>query len=183
MEGQAMLTLRHIMTPDVITVAPDTPLAEVAQLMATEGISGVPVVSAARIVGVVSASDIMDFNATDMGERAEHGRGGVFDNYHEEADAGVPAFFIDPWPGSSTDGSADDDGDDDDPYGEFTAADIMTRTLFALAPETAVEDAARFMLQRGIHRVLIVEDGRLAGIATSMDFVRLVADQLVPATA
>jgi CBS domain-containing protein len=178
-----MITLRHIMTPDVITVAPDTPLAEVAQLMATEGISGVPVVSTGRIVGVVSASDIMDFSASDMGERGEHGRGGVFDNYPEDGDAGVPAFFIDPWPGSGTNGSDDDDDDADDPYGEFTAADIMTRTLFALTPETAVEEAASFMVQRGIHRVLIVEDGRLAGIATSMDFVRLVADQRVPTAA
>jgi CBS domain-containing protein len=166
-----MPVLRDIMTPEVITVGPDTPLAEVAQLLALEGISGVPVVTATRVLGVVSATDIMDFSATDIGERGELG-GAVWEDSDDARR--VPDFYTDPWTGGG-DEDADDFAANANPYGEFTASDVMTRALFTLPSHTPIDEAAAFMLDRGIHRVLVVDDDRLAGIATAMDFVAVVA--------
>jgi CBS domain-containing protein len=183
-----MLQLCDIMTSDVISVAPETPLAEVAQLFATEGISGVPVVSAGRVVGVLSVTDLVDFSASDRGDAGEDGRGAVWAPYEEDVDAapGHAGFFTDGWPGARSGQHATDRDDADSAgtaWGEFTASDLMTRSLFALSPATTIDAAARFMLERGIHRVLVTEGESLRGIVTSMDFVRVVAQQVGPATA
>ena len=55
-----MLTASDIMTTDVITVAPETPVTEIAKLLYTRRISGVPVVQPdGRIIGMVSDGDLM----------------------------------------------------------------------------------------------------------------------------
>jgi hypothetical protein len=52
--------VRDVMTREVITVPPGAPLREVAQLMAENGISGVPVVDAsANLIGVISEGDFL----------------------------------------------------------------------------------------------------------------------------
>jgi CBS domain-containing protein len=175
-----MLTLRDIMTPDVITVAPDTPLAEVAELLAAEGISGVPVVGTNRVLGVVSASDILDFSASDVGELADEGGGGpVWEALDEESgETRVAPFYYDPWMDRQVASDAVAWETDGSLFGEHTAADVMTRRIFALAPDTPLDAAARYILERGIHRVLVIDEDVLVGIVTSMDFVRVVAEHL-----
>jgi CBS domain-containing protein len=55
-----MLTAADVMTTDVITVTPDTPLREIAKLLSTRRISGVPVIDPNRaVVGLVSEGDLM----------------------------------------------------------------------------------------------------------------------------
>lgn len=49
----------EIMSRSVVTVSPDTPLKEVAELLSERGISGVPVTEDGSVVGVVSESDIV----------------------------------------------------------------------------------------------------------------------------
>ena len=49
----------QLMTTNVLTVEPDTPLKEVAQLLSEHGVSGVPVVQKGRVVGVVLETDIV----------------------------------------------------------------------------------------------------------------------------
>jgi len=54
------MRVADVMTTDVITVRPETTLKEVAELLATRGISGAPVVDASgHVVGVVSEADIL----------------------------------------------------------------------------------------------------------------------------
>lgn len=52
------LPLRDVMTRNVLTVAPSTPLQEAAQLMVDRKIGGLPVVDADRVVGVITETDI-----------------------------------------------------------------------------------------------------------------------------
>jgi CBS domain-containing protein len=47
------------MTPFVVSVAPATPLREVAQLMERHRIKRVPVLDAGRLVGIVSRADLV----------------------------------------------------------------------------------------------------------------------------
>jgi len=52
------LTARDLMTPDVVTVPPETPVMAMARLLADRGISAVPVVDAAgKVLGIVTEFD------------------------------------------------------------------------------------------------------------------------------
>ncbi len=52
------ITINHIMTKDVITVMEETPLEEVARIMADNKIGGVPVVREKKIVGIITETDL-----------------------------------------------------------------------------------------------------------------------------
>lgn len=52
------LHVTDAMTRDPVAVAPDTPLQDVARLMIARKISGLPVVEAGRVVGVITESDV-----------------------------------------------------------------------------------------------------------------------------
>ncbi len=52
------LPLAEIMTREVITVTPDTPMIEVAQLLLEHKIGGTPVVADGQIVGMITESDL-----------------------------------------------------------------------------------------------------------------------------
>lgn len=52
-------TAEQVMTSDVITVAPDTEMGEVARLMFEKKINPVPVVDGDQLVGIISRFDII----------------------------------------------------------------------------------------------------------------------------
>jgi len=58
-----MSTLRvaNVMLKDVITCSPDTLIEEAGQLMRQKKISSLPVVSAGKLVGIITDADILDF--------------------------------------------------------------------------------------------------------------------------
>jgi CBS domain-containing protein len=53
------LCARDVMTPNVVTVAEETPLAEIAELMESRRIKCVPVARAGGLVGIVCRADIV----------------------------------------------------------------------------------------------------------------------------
>ena len=58
-----MLKVRDLMTRDVLHVAPHATIRETAELLATEHVSGAPVVRLGKVVGMISARDLLDFIA------------------------------------------------------------------------------------------------------------------------
>lgn len=70
-----MLKLRDIMTKDVLTVPPDLSIREAAEIFSTERLGGAPVVRLGRIIGMLSASDLLDFIAA-LPEEPDEARGG-----------------------------------------------------------------------------------------------------------
>jgi acetoin utilization protein AcuB len=48
------------MTPDPITVTPDTPVVEAARLMRDRKIGGLPVMEGVKLVGIVTETDLLD---------------------------------------------------------------------------------------------------------------------------
>jgi CBS domain-containing protein len=80
-ERRLDMKVGQLMTKDVITVAPDTPLRKVAELLATKGISGVPVVAGDELLGVVSEADIVtkEQGAPLLPKRRFRHRGGTND--------------------------------------------------------------------------------------------------------
>ena len=51
--------VRDVMNPDPVTASEDTPLKEIAAMMLDQMVRRIPIVEAGRIVGIVSASDII----------------------------------------------------------------------------------------------------------------------------
>ena len=63
------VTVREVMTKKVITVDKDTPIEEAARMMADKKIGGVPVVSAGKVVGIITETDLFKAFLELMGAR------------------------------------------------------------------------------------------------------------------
>ena len=55
------VSIKEVMKKRVVTAAPDTPIKDVAHLMADKKIGCVPVVSAGTVVGLVTTTDILRY--------------------------------------------------------------------------------------------------------------------------
>ncbi|MBC7254205.1 MAG: CBS domain-containing protein [Actinobacteria bacterium] len=53
------IQVRGIMTPDPITVTPDTSIVEAARLILENKIGGLPVVEGGRLVGIITETDLI----------------------------------------------------------------------------------------------------------------------------
>jgi len=138
------MKIEQVMTTDVVTVSPETPLKEVARTLTSRRISGLPVCDADGVVlGVVSEADIL---------RKEQGfvpePGGLLGWLFEKADAEGARLLA------------------------RTAAEAMTSPAVTIAPDASVNDAARVMTMRGINRLPVTRNGRLVGIVSRADLVR-----------
>ena len=136
-----------VMTREVFAVAPDTGLETAARLFANRGISGAPVVSGRRIVGVVSSSDLVDPDR----DRTE--------------EPGYPLYY------RITDGLAHELGDHVLPQ-EGRVADVMTPTVVSISADATIFAAAERMLSLGVHRLLVVRGEELIGIVTTVGLLR-----------
>lgn len=175
-----MLRLREIMTKAVITVSPELPLREVADLLARHRVSGIPVVSGRRVLGVVTSSDLLTF-VDGEGPHGDTGRTDADDELEllEDGTDGAAAYFTDLWPEDESDLAERFErpaGESRDLFGGHVVADAMTRTRYALGPDAPVRAAADLMRRTREHRVLVVKDSELLGIVTSSDIVRAVGE-------
>src|SRR5580704_3783709 len=69
--GQPMRAM-DVMTGNVITVTPETPVQDLAKILSQHGISGAPVVDAAnRLVGIVSEGDLLHRTETGTERRVQ----------------------------------------------------------------------------------------------------------------
>lgn len=66
------------------------------------------------------------------------------------------------------------------PDESLNVTEVMARQVFAVAPTDSVQAAAKEMLSRNVHHLVVMEKRKLAGMLSSLDFVRMVAEE-VPA--
>ena len=141
------MKIEKLMSENVITVGPDTPLREVAAMLAEHRISGLPVVGERlQVLGVVSEADIL---LKEQGPGPRHGR-------------------IVGWLAG--------DGADTDKLSARTAGEAMTSPAITIGRGAHVSSAARLMTETGIKRLPVVDgNGTLIGIVTRADLVRAFA--------
>jgi len=60
---------------------------------------------------------------------------------------------------------------------QVAVKEAMSSEIQTTAPDTPVADAARLMIERKIGCLPVIENGKLVGIVTETDFVRLVAEE------
>jgi CBS domain-containing protein len=180
-----MVRLRDIMTPAVVSLSPELSIRDAAELLAARHISGAPVVSKGRVIGVLSASDILQFLAALPGIPPEHPDKGEWGEWEdapswEEGSDPPAAFFTEDWDTAGVEASerfAGVRGPEWNTLEEHTVAEAMTRApVCALPPGATVKEAAELMRRAGIHRVFVMEEERLVGVVTALDVARTVAD-------
>jgi CBS domain-containing protein len=142
-----------IMTRGVVTVGPDATVAEVATLLARHDISAVPVCDAdGTLLGMLSEGDLMrPFGSANEMRRAW-------------------------WLGMLAEGT--------DLASEFLdyvrvdnrhARDLMTRDVITATERASAGEIADLISRHHIKRVPILHDGKLVGIVSRADLVRVLA--------
>jgi CBS domain-containing protein len=138
------MRIEEIMTRDVITVAPGTPLKEVARLLVEHRISGVPVCGPeGAVLGIVSEVDIL---------RKEEGISPEL--------ARPLAWFVRRLDGELA------------KIGSHTARESMSAPALTVRPTQHVSEVARLMVDYAVNRLPVVSDGGLVGIVSRADLVR-----------
>jgi CBS domain-containing protein len=139
------MNVQDVMTRDVVSVAPETTLKEVAAILGERGVSGLPVCDRrGHVLGVVSEADIL-FKERGPSER----RRGVLACFAEGRDAAGLAKAA-----------------------ARTAGEAMTAPAVRIGQSRTVSAAARLMLEHGVNRLPVLRNGVLAGIVTRADLVR-----------
>jgi CBS domain-containing protein len=54
----------------------------------------------------------------------------------------------------------------------------MSRDVLSIAPGASLEEAARRMRERRVHRLLVIEDGVLRGVVSALDLLVAIDDPL-----
>lgn len=181
-----MLNVRDLMSVDVVSIGPEVSIRDALALFADRHIGGAPVMTDGRVVGVVSASDLMAFEADTApppvarSDRLEVGELGPVDEELEEEGGVAPgAYFTEWWTDAGADvverwrSVAEPEWD---VLAEHTVEEAMSRTLIWIGPQEPVARAAALMASREVHRLLVLEGGDLVGILTTTDIARAVAD-------
>jgi CBS domain-containing protein len=152
-------TARDIMQKDLVTVSPELPLLDAHQLFVGEEIHGAPVVAEdGDVVGVVSSADLLRAVAE------QHDSGGPDPEYLRE----VLEFSSPDWVGMPEDFQ--------DRLRDVRVSDVMTKELVRVSPDASLVEVARALCAHRIHRVLVTEGGRLAGIISTFDVVSLLTE-------
>ncbi|MEX0842991.1 MAG: CBS domain-containing protein [Gemmatimonadota bacterium] len=187
-----MRTVSDLMTPEVLSLEPDMSLRDAMEILSTEGVTGAPVVAGSRLVGVLSTTDLIDFQGSVTAAqgpsdtrptlREELGGGGLPDDDMAENPG---SFFADYWSDSGADvyqRLAQSEGPEWDLLERHTVEEAMTRKVVSVEPDEGIAEVAKLMIDRGIHRVLVTQNDSLVGILTSTDLVRAIAEgKLSPA--
>jgi len=149
-----MPRLAHdFMHPDPITIRPDMPFLEIQHLFVVGNVGGAPVVDdRGAVVGMISAKDLL--RVVDQACDDEVDAEPALEN------ARVPRPGAEALP---------------ERLESLTALDVATPDVVWVSPSTPIDRVAHLMRREGIHRVLVGDQGRLAGILTTFDLLMAVA--------
>ena len=140
------------MNRDVVSVRPETPIGEIAELLLEHGISAMPVLGAGgEILGIVSESDLI--RRHDIGT--------------ERHRPWWLAFFADS--ASLASEYAKSRG--------RTAADVMIRDVVCVTKDTPPGEIANLMEKHHIKRVLVAEENKLVGIVSRANILQALASR------
>lgn len=147
------MKVADVMTRAVISVTPETPIAEAARQMLDNRVSGLPVVDAAgTVVGIVTEGDLL--------RRAETGTVRTRSRWLELLT--TPGRLADDYVHSHA----------------RQVGEVMSRDVAAVAPEAPLATVVRLMEARRIKRLPVIDGGRLVGIVSRANLVRALLDSL-----
>ena len=150
-----MLTAKDIMSKDVVTVTPDTSIEELASLLVSNEISGVPVVDAnGSLAGIVTENDLISRN------KRLH-----IPTVVSFLDA---AIYLE---------SSKKFAEEVKRVTATKVADIMVKKVVTIAEDTSLTDIATIMSEKKVHILPVVKAGKVVGIVGKRDVVKAVSQQ------
>jgi CBS domain-containing protein len=145
---------RDVMTAAVVSVGPDMPMREIAQILQDHRISAVPVIDAAGApIGMVSEGDLIGRD-----EVAREARRDWWLTLLAEGETTLNADFV---------ASLRAPG--------HNARDAMASPVVTVGEETEISEVARLLTTHRIKRVPVLRDGRIVGIVSRADLIRALA--------
>jgi CBS domain-containing protein len=152
---QAILHVRDVMVRGVSSVTPDTPLAEVVELLLRRNVKALPVVDAGRhVVGIITGGDLLRHGGIDLRLSIQ-----------QELDADTLRERLLALARS-----------------EKSARDVLTRHVRTVGAELDLASAIRLMAAHGVKRLPVVDRrGELIGIVSRADVLRAIAALSGPA--
>ena len=142
------MKVAEVMSQKVMTVGPGTPFKEVAEILLSHDISGVPVVDdQERLVGIVTEADLLSKEAYPGRNRRR------LLEFFADVISGREAGWVEKASGK-------------------TAGDVMTKRVLSVDPDEDVHKVARLMLEYEVKRFPVVQDGTLVGIVSRHDLLR-----------
>ena len=149
----------EIMQKKVKTIGPDKTLPALERELLRWRIGAMPVVERGKLIGIVSRSDVVRQLCVErsLGEA-------MADAYRDQTDAGFASH--------SQRAIAGEIGHRME---HLRVRDVMIQDVVTVPPDLSVVKAAQLLIERRIHRLPVLENGKLVGIVSSLDFTRLVA--------
>ena len=145
-----MLTAKDIMTTEVITISPETEVAQAAKLLLTNRINGVPVINDSdQLVGILCQSDLII----------------------QQKNIPIPSLFtlLDGFIPLTSSKKLDKEVEK---IAATTAADAMTANPVSVNPDTGIEKVAALMVEKNYHTLPVVDGGKLVGIVGKEDVLK-----------
>jgi CBS domain-containing protein len=142
-----LVKARDVMTTDVVTASPETPIAEIAALLLERRISGLPIVGPdGQVLGILSEGDLLRRVELGTERRRPKWLQALIDPNIQAADFAHSRGL--------------------------RAADVMSRDIVSVTPDTDLAEIARLFEQRRIKRVPVIDNGRLVGIISRANLLR-----------
>jgi CBS domain-containing protein len=139
----------QIMTRSVITVTPETTIVEAANTMLQRHVSGLPVVKAGKLVGIVSEGDFI--RRSEIGTERKRGR--------------FLKFIL---------GSGKEASDFVHEHGR-KVAEIMTKSPLTITEDTPLEKIVELMEKNDIKRLPVTRGDQVVGIVSRANLLQAVA--------
>ena len=150
--------VKDLMNPDIITVADEMTTDELARYLIEREISGAPVVdSQGHLIGVVSMTDIGRTMAEPSEFESVRGSGFYRDNAADPTLEELGQRYVEDR--------------------AVTVRDVMTPTIHQVPVTASVAEAARIMVEQHIHRLVVTQGKEPVGIITSLDLLKMLAEQ------
>lgn len=159
-EAARQMTVSDVMQREVLAAEGGWSLEELADFLVDNGISGAPVIGANdKLVGVVSLTDIVRQNRMQdhSTERPDTHDVYLFDLDRHLGREELREMHI-------------------QVESAVQVRDIMTPMIFSVGEDTAVQEVADTMLKGRIHRVFVTSEGKLSGIVTALDMLKVIRD-------
>ena len=145
-----MLTAKDVMSTEIVTVLPQTPIAEAAKLLIENHFNGLPVVDkGGRLTGIICQDDLI----------------------FQQKKIPLPSFFtvLDGLIPLSSKKSIEKEVRK---IAAVTVENAMTSDPVTIGLEAGIEDIASLMIKHGIHTLPVLDQGTLVGIIGKEDILR-----------
>jgi CBS domain-containing protein len=150
------MKISEVMTKDVITCKPSDPIDVVVKLMSEKDVSGLPVVEGEKVAGMVTEADIMRLLVVPEPSRT------LWMPSPLEILLEIPVKEL--LQLRRLQQSVKDVGEQD-------VGSIMQKDVLSISPDSDIEDAAAAMVKHKVNRLVVLKNGKLAGIITRDDII------------